>query len=384
MPLISADRIFDGQRFMPEGTVLALNSDLSFAEYNRLEPGLQNNVKYYKGILTPGFVNAHCHLELSHLKGQIAQRKGLPAFAMEILKQRGKFSEQVILESMVRAEEQMWKSGIVAVGDISNGTESILTKTKSKIHYHTFVELIGFAPTRSEQVFSAGQQTLAEFHNAGLSASLAPHAPYSTSRELIGRIAEYSNEHRLPMSIHNQESEEEQRFFLGHESGFRGLYAFLNADISWFKAPGTSSLRHYADLLPRELALLVHNTVMGPDDITLAGKKETSWCFCPSANLYIEGKLPQFNLFREHRASLCLGTDSLASNDALDLVVEANHFLNATALFSQSDVLSMMTSNGARALGISDSYGSFIPGKQCGINLVDFAGNKLLFKQKIA
>lgn len=363
---------------------MALNSDLScngLLSEKAVDP---NNVKYYKGILTPGFVNAHCHLELSHLKNKIPQHTGLPAFGMGVIKQRGSSTERGIEDAQLRADREMHDNGIVAVGDISNATASINTKKQSRLHYHTFVELIGLNPQRSNEIFAAGLQTLHKFKEAGLSASLAPHAPYSTSRELIKLIAEHDEAAQMPLSIHNQESEEERKFFTGQKSGFNDLYDFLKQDISWFKAPGTSSLKHYGDLLPPGRSMLVHDTFTTKEDMAFVSSKNVSWCFCPGANLYIGNALPAFSLFKHCAHSLCIGTDSLASNSQLNVVAEANLLLKAAPVFSQEEILAMLTLNGAKALGIADNFGHFAPGKNCGINLVDFRGTELCFIQKIA
>ncbi len=104
-------------------------------------------MEYYQGIIVPGFVNAHCHLELSHLKGAIPEKAGLDEFIMGIESLRAA-SEDEIISASEKADAEMYSAGIVAVGDISNKNYSFRTKTKSKIFYHTFIELLGFHPSR--------------------------------------------------------------------------------------------------------------------------------------------------------------------------------------------------------------------------------------------
>lgn len=383
MHFIAGDTIFNGKSFLPGQQVVVLNNDFTFnsiADESLVEASA---IQRFEGILCPGFVNAHCHLELSHLKNKIPKHTGLPNFALEIIKNRNNASESDLLEGMAIADHEMFENGIVAVGDISNVGLSIETKKSSKIFYHTFVELIGLAPERSALIFKNGLELFHQFKNSGLSASLAPHAPYSSSKALIEKIVVFNSEHEVSFSIHNQESEDETRFFMGQKNGFEKLYEFLNLDISWFKAPGSSSLQNYGHLLKNKPSVLVHNTFTQKQDIDFVSDKQIYWCFCPEANLYIENRLPDYSLFSNYKTQLCVGTDSLASNSQLNLVEEINVILNATSIFSQEELLAMLTLNGAKALGIEASYGQFVAGKNSGLNLVQFKNKQLHFIKKL-
>jgi cytosine/adenosine deaminase-related metal-dependent hydrolase len=380
---LRADKIFDGLQFLPPGTVLVLDEGGRLVEMAAAENIEEDRVERLEGILAPGFVNSHCHLELSHLKGKIPLRTGLPEFARQIILSRNSVTEAEKSEHFYAADREMWQNGIVAVGDISNSAESFGTKAASSLFYHTFIELIGLDPFRADLVLEKGLELKDELTDLGLRGSLAPHAPYSTSRALIGAIAAHDEFNKLPFSIHNQESEEETKFFMGEPSSFEDLYRFLGLNISWFKAPGHSSLAEYAPALGAGPSLLVHNTVSTAADLKLLAAAPVSWCFCPSANLYIESRLPDFSLFRAVQNKICLGTDSLASNDALDLVKEANRILEASTAFSTETILRAMTSNGAEALGIAGNFGRLIPGKNAGLNLLAEQNSRLKFIKKI-
>ena len=213
--------------------------------------------------------------------------------------------------------------------------------------------------------------------------SLAPHAPYSTSRQLIQRIAEFDANSGLPFSIHNQESDEETKFFMGQKSGFNELYKFLNLDVSWFVAPGEGSLRHYADVLPASPSLLVHNTVTSASDLSAVLGKNSYWCFCPGANKFIENRVPDFKIFKDYTHNICLGTDSLASNSQLSVLEEADQVLAATGVFSITHLLRAIIFNPAKALGLSTSFGGMIRGRNAGLNLISTENNRLQFIKKI-
>lgn len=368
---------------MLPGTILALD------DKGKLEAILpagsvdEQQVIKLSGILTPGFVNAHCHLELSHLKGKIPEKTGLPAFGKQVIIQRNSFTTEEKIAAQKQADEQMWKNGIVAVGDICNNNESFETKTQSSIYYHSFIELIGLNPERTFPAFNTGLEVFKELLTKGLKGSLAPHAPYSTSTNLIEKIAAYNTENNLVSTIHNQESVEENKFFHGIENGFYDLYKFLQLDISWFKAPMTSSLASFAPYLKNQSTILVHNTTTRADDISAVEKNNVYWCLCPNANLYIEDCLPDFELLLNSRKMICVGTDSLASNHSLDLIAEINHVLSNSSL-SLDNALRALTHNGAKALDIEDKFGELHKGKNAGLNLLSFENNQLTFNKKIA
>jgi len=381
MRFISANSIFSGKDKLPEGSVLVLgNQNLlkDIISENDVDPG---NVQRYEGIITPGFVNAHCHLELSHLKGVIPVHTGLPEFGKNVITQRPKYHAEEINEHMQEADREMWNNGVVVVGDISNDAASFDLKTRSKITYHTFIELLGFDPRKSAEVLSAGIRLLSFLKNMGLPGSLAPHAPYSVSKELIGMIAEYDAGLNEPMSIHNQESAEETKFFKGEKNAFQDLYRFLGMDTSWFKAPGISSLAHIIDFTRKAGTMLVHNTCSTAEDIALAGD-HAWWCFCPAANKYIEDRLPKFELFAGKKEKICIGTDSLASNSFLDPLREVNLILSHSNVFSPEDLLRAITYNPASAIGLERDFGH-LRGNKAGLNLVRLSQGQFKFIQKI-
>jgi cytosine/adenosine deaminase-related metal-dependent hydrolase len=379
---IKGDKIFDGRKFMEHGAVLVFDDNDAFIESLPVESVPSEKVQHFKGILTPGFVNAHCHLELSHLYKEIPKNSGLPEFGKHVITLRGKTPLEERIQHMKDADKTMQNLGIVAVGDISNSPESVVAKKASQLFYHTFIEVIGLNPEECFTIFSKGIETKNVFDAGGLSSSIVPHAPYSTSKELINAIAIYDEEHQLPFSIHNQESMEETGFFVGEKSGFNDLYDFLNLDISFFEPPKKSSLQHYLEVLPSTPSLLVHNTCTTAEDYRAAAAKNVFWCFCPSSNTYIENKLPDFTLFKDYPNRICVGTDSLASNTGLDIIKEAN-LLIQNSTFGIEDALCAITSNPAKALMIDSVYGSFTPGNKTGLNLVELKGRKLRFSQKI-
>ena len=384
MRIISANSIFNGINFLSQEMALVIDDFGILKDIVKKTEIQSSEIEHYDGIIAPGFVNAHCHLELSHLFSHIDPKTGLIEFLKQVIAKRNNFNKKEQEDAAIEADFKMWESGIVAVGDISNIDTTFKKKANSKIYYHTFIELIGLNPLQSETIFEKGLSLLKELENYNLIGSLAAHAPFSSSKLLINKIANYNGLNNLAFSIHNQESEEETKFFAGRPSGINDLFAYLNIDINWFKPPKTSSLLSYLDEIPNKKSLLVHNTFCKEEDIITSKHKFINWCFCPGANLFIENTLPNYDLFLNHNQNWCIGTDSLASNQKLDMCFEASILLAKSPSISIESILKALTYNGAKALGIEDKFGKLIIGKNTGLNLIQHNDKQLNFIKKIA
>ncbi|MEJ7560383.1 MAG: amidohydrolase family protein [Pedobacter sp.] len=357
-----------------ENGVLGLDADGTIIEIlTAVEASLRPDIdiKYYEGAIVPGFINTHCHLELSNLKGLITKHKGLPAFVQEVIKLR--VADEYALDSaMLRADREMFDCGVVAVADISNQIASQTTKLDSLIYYHTFVETIGFNPETASAIMERAVSLQNDFKP--LPATLTPHAPYSVSAPLFNALKETAEEEDAIVSIHNQESLDENAFFIEKKGGFLDLYAMLGLDIEFFKPSGKTSIQTYLPLLSNaQRTLLVHSTYTSKADVTFAKgiHKQLYWCLCPKANLYIENKLPDVSMLMEAGAKITLGTDSLASNDTLS-VFEEMLTLQKNFEIDAAELLKWGTWNGAEYMGIQDRFGSLEVGKRPGINLLSY------------
>lgn len=342
------------------------------------------NVKFYDGILVPGFINTHCHLELSHMRSRVEGRKGLVDFVQQVMKMRTA-DDSLILAAMLKADLEMRENGIVAVGDISNRTISEKVKRQSSIFYHTFLEVMGFNPQTAQSSMDNALELEKSF--GGLAISIVPHAPYSVSGELFDAIRKNSQLRGSLVSIHNQESEDENAFFRDKKGKFLDLYDAIGLNIDFYHPSGKTSVESYLPLLSAEnRTLLVHNTFSTAEDVEFAAAihPDLYWCLCPGANLYIENRLPDVNMLKNARLKITLGTDSLASNGGLSILAEMKILQDAFDL-SIDELLVWATLNGARFLRIDDLFGSLEVGKRPGVNLLEFSdiGGKLKIGDKV-
>ena len=184
MRKISADYIFPISTEPIKNGVITIEDDGTIID---VQGNNQNASEHYEGIICPGFINTHCHLELSHMRTQISEKAGMMQFIKEILSKRSSFSEEEIQSAIADADAEMIKNGIVAVGDISNNNDSFKQKSTSSIFYHTFLEVFDFNPDKAKETFEAAKKLSTQLStlNFELSNSIVPHAPYSVSEKLF-------------------------------------------------------------------------------------------------------------------------------------------------------------------------------------------------------
>lgn len=367
---VNADPIKNGVVTVDDsGQIVAIDDGLSNPNNSLIK------IEKLEGVICPGFVNTHCHVELSHLKDKITPKKGLVNFIKEIQTQRHA-EPDAVLAAATAADEEMYNNGIVAVGDIANSAATILLKKQSKLYYHTFIEVFGFVPDRAKAVFDHALALRDEFRS--LPCSITPHAPYSVSKELFKSINKLSDELPNLISIHNQESAEENKLYRYKMGGFIDLYDFFKIDISFFRPQARNSIQTMVPLLTnKQNILLVHNTFTNLKDIYFVKRfdRKINWCFCPNANLYIEDQLPKIELFLDQGFNITLGTDSLASNSKLCILSEMRTLQDHFSSLGFEQMLTWATLNGAKFLGIADNKGSIEVGKTPGLNLISGLDN---------
>ncbi len=368
-----ADYLFTGEKLLTGENVLITDDEGKIINLvNESDAG--EDVEVFEGIILPGFINAHCHLELSHLKNIIPEGTGLVDFVFKVVSERH-FEESEILSAMENAEQEMMSKGIVAVGDISNNSLSLAQKQKKNLQYYNFIETSGWLPQVAEMRLEKSKNIYEEFVKNGLLASIVPHAPYSVSEELWKMMIPYFAGKTI--SIHNQETAQEDLFFMEGKGDFIKMYEMLQIDNSFYQAQKTRSVESYFKKFSSAASvILVHNTFTQQEDIDFINQHKNenqliSFCLCPNANLYIENSLPDVDLFMKKEYNIVLGTDSLASNHQLDILEEIKTIVQNFPFVKTETLLQWATLNGAKALQMESSLGTFEKGKNPGVILIE-------------
>lgn len=368
-----ADKLFDGYELLSDEHVLITNEEgivEGIVPINKAG----DNIQEFPGILSPGFVNSHCHLELSHMKGKIPERTGLVDFVFKVITERH-HPEDEVLQAISDGEDEMLKNGIVAIGDICNNTLTIPQKQKRRLRYYNFIEASGWQPAVSQIRLKRAKILLEEFSMLNAQCSIVPHAPYSVSENLWEAIQSYFK--NKVASIHNQETKYEDEFFLEGTGDFNRMYQMMKIDNSHHQPTKRSSLQSYFNKLEKaEKILLVHNSFTKQDDIDFILKSsdkgsKTFFCLCINANWYIEDASPPVEMLRKNNCNIILGTDSLASNWSLNILDEIKTILKKIPAIPLEEILRWATINGAKALDMETELGSFEKGKKSGVVLIE-------------
>lgn len=329
-----------------------------------------------EGALAPGFVNGHCHVELSHLYKKFRKGTGMAGFIDQINELRDWAGNDVKARLVQEWMDKMWADGVSAMADISNDESSFEVKKAHKMYTRTFLEVFGSEPEMCEEVMAGVRDLNAKADEVGIDAAPTPHSCYTMSPQLLSASAGAGLERGF-ISYHSQESQEEEDLLL---TGTGAMYE--NRKRSGMSTPpvtGESSLKYFIDRLADakpapydEHILLVHNVCLAQSDIDAAKKvmKNVYWTVCPLSNIFIHNALPPIPLMIENDLTIMVGTDSLSSNDDLDMVKELYCLHENFPQVAMTQLLQWACHNGAKFLKKDDVLGTLTVGKKPGLVLI--------------
>ena len=386
--LYRADIVIAGRgEVIPAGAVrIAGNRILAVGSASELPPLPGEPVVDLPGqVLSPGFINSHCHLDYSRMKGLIP-RASFTKWIASINSHKRCFSDDDFIEAIHHGFELLITSGTTTVGNIESFPELLPRLPAPPIRTWWFLELndLRIRPDTEERTMGV----LSFFHNrpgwlGGF--GLSPHAPYSASLDLYRLARHCSERYHMPFTTHIAESREENEMFLYGSGPLHDMMAKLGRDNS--DCGHGSSLSHLVEheVLTQD-CLAVHLNYMQEYDWECLKRSGASVVHCPKSHAYFGYAEFQMERMRREGINVCLGTDSLASNTSLDLRAEARLVLarHGVALrdpsdpqelariewnggevqgtLTPADIWRMMTVHPAKALGQAGRLGELIPG----------------------
>ncbi len=340
-----------------------------------VDPGREfkeiHSTEFHNGVIVPGFVNAHCHLELSHLKGKIKSDLGIAGFIKAVTEYRINDSE-VIEKAIQLAIREIELAGTVAVGDICNTLDTFLLKSRGNTFFHNFIEVFGINPDTSERIIENAIGIMSGFEKLqNACTSITPHSTYSLSNTLWDTVRDHINKSDLPVSIHYAESLPEFEYLMNGTGLLMERYRLLKIP---FDAPfGLTPFKVVTDNINHDKdVLLIHNTFASVDELVELNRiyRKATFVTCPESNLIIEGKLPDLVSMYNHGLRIAIGTDSLASATSLSMLHHIKLLQDNFTDIPFSEILKWSTLNGAEALNVADRFGSIEIGKAPGLNLI--------------
>lgn len=333
-------------------------------------PELQNT-SFYNGIIIPGFVNCHCHLELSAMKGVSPGGGGLGQFIRDVSEKRSLPADE-ILQWVRNGDREMYHEGISLCADICNTPDTFTTKEKSKLAYINLLEVFGIDPSAAKKRIDDIIKLSDQASGYSTPSYIVPHSLYSLSKTLLTSLMKLTSQNRIT-SIHFMESAGEKELMqsaggpMAESYAAMGITGVMLSDRVIDHADAILSMVTDAGNL-----ILVHNTYAGKEEIEkVQTRGNTYWCLCPGSNIHIENRMPPVELLRDAGAKIVLGTDSLASNNRLSILGEMKLIASSFPDIPLHEIVQWSTKNGAEALGMDDRFGTIEKSKRPGLVLLE-------------
>jgi cytosine/adenosine deaminase-related metal-dependent hydrolase len=377
---LHADAVVTGDAEVIRDGSVVVDSRGEIVDVGRAREVLQRhgglNVERVRGALLPGLVNAHVHLELSGLRGQVPGGAGFVPWVEHMLSVRAELNPEQDAEAIGRAVDELVGFCTVAVGEVTNTLAAVGALASRGLVGSIFHEVFGVEREPLERRIATLPRVVEEQVGTWPSEELAyaptPHTLYTTHPEVVQRLLREARDRGLRASVHLAEHAAERRFLEQGDGPVADWYeSRLRIPRGSARYPGKSPIA-FADqigaLSPDVLG--VHLTDARPEELALVAERAAAVVFCPRSNLFIEARLPPLLAARAAGILPALGTDSLASNASLDVLSEARALGDRFSTVPASELVGMATWAGAQALGRKD-VGRIARGARPGVWLIE-------------
>jgi cytosine/adenosine deaminase-related metal-dependent hydrolase len=320
-----------------------------------------------EGVLLPGLVNAHCHLELSHLAGTLPfPTGGFVPWVEAVVESRGRHAELAVAAAVDAAVTALEAGGTAGLGDVSNTAAHLDRLRQSSLSAVVFLELLAWDPAKAAATLAWGQGLVRERGAAlrlGLELRLAAHAPHSVSPELLRLLAAQGG----PAAIHLAESPDEARFLADGSGPWPAFLAARGLGHVARTPPRLSPVRYAESLgVLHEHLVAAHGVQVDAVDRALLAKRGVHVVLCPRSNASLGVGTADVPALQAAGVRLALGSDSLASAPSLDVLDDAVLLRRQFPELAPAAILRMATLGGAEALGFTE-LGAIAPGRRAAL-----------------
>lgn len=348
--------VADADTILPDGYVVESGGMIRKVGAGR-PPVVDRTVDHGEVALLPGLINAHVHLELTALADRVSAEDGFEAWVRSLLAAREAAGEAALRAGAAEGAAELRDSGCAAVGEVTTLGITWEALTEAGLDGVWFREFLG------GEIPSA--EALRDRTAGDLSASVAGHAPHTTSPELLQRLRKTALERGLPFSLHLAESEAEVEFLTTGRGDWADFLAERGIDVSGWGLPARRPLDHADRLgLLGPGTLLVHLLRADAADFRRVQERGAAACVCPRSNDRLHGRLPDLGAMFRAGLRPALGTDGRASVDSLNLFDEMAFAAGQFSGIPPARIFDMATRNGAAALGLADRFGTLAPGRR--------------------
>jgi len=316
-------------------------------------------------ILMPGLINAHCHLDYTHMAGLFPPRKSFCDWIKLITTEKAHWTFSDYAESWLDGAKMLLRTGTTTVADIEAVPELLPDVWESTpLRVLSLLEMTGVRSRRNpDQILNDSLRKIQSLKHNHCRAGLSPHAPYSTTTRLLRRSAAAARKHDLLIATHVAESATEVEMF---QHGRGEMFAWLDRNERDMSDCGNvSPVQHLAQqrLLGPHL-LGIHLNYLAPGDARLLAQKKVSVVHCPRSHDYFKHQAFPYRTLANAGVNICLGTDSLATvrlprrgQPELNLFREMQAFANQHLTVPEHKIVRLATLNSARALGMAGQIG---------------------------
>jgi aminodeoxyfutalosine deaminase len=332
---------------------------------SEITPAPGEEVVYLENaVLCPGLINAHCHLDYTELRGSMDPPEKFTDWIKNINALKREFTAEDFLRGVEKGFKLLVESGTTAVANIESYPELLSRINPPPIRTWWFLELIDVRNKNYEEEELAGALAFFEQHPDWLGGfGLSPHAPYTASIPLYRLARRCSEQYQMPFTTHIAESVDEQEMFANARGDLYELMQSLGRDCTdcGHGSPLSHLLEH--GVLTRN-CLAVHLNYLHDSDFAALAECGAHVVHCPKSHVYFGHRQFELMKLRALGINICIGTDSLASNNTLDLRAEIREAAVTFREVSPREWLEMITLNPARALNQSGQLGEITPGAQ--------------------
>lgn len=362
-PIISSP-IFDGAVEIKGGRITRvdkfkiLKKEKTYAEFLDLE----------EIILLPCLVNVHTHLELSALRFKILPSSNFFIWVKSVIEKRQKLKPEEIRRYAYLSLVELWYDGVGIIGDVQNNSTISDLLLQSPFYGYIFKEILDFK----------GTYKLREIKNLNTNSKFkitySAHAPYTVAPLLLQAIKSYNKKRKKIFTIHCAESPEEVEFLITGEGPIAELLKERGQWNRSFVPPKLTPVKYLdkLNLLDKD-TLLIHVIHVSEEDLNILKRTNVKICVCPRSNIYTGVGIPHIDKFYQVGIDICLGTDSLASNETLSIWEEMKIIFSFYPSIPLNELLKMATYNGAKALQFND-LGAIAPGYKVNLIGVEIIG----------
>jgi cytosine/adenosine deaminase-related metal-dependent hydrolase len=332
--------------------------------------------------LLPGLVNAHCHLDYTGMAGQLPPPKTFLNWIPQMLAAKSAWSFSDYARSWLNGAKMLLQTGTTTVADIEAVPE-LLPEVwdATPLRIFSFLEMTGVRSKREpKEILGDSIEKINSLAHPRCRAGLSPHAPYSTSPELLRLCAEVAREKNLRLTIHVAESADEFEMFARARGKMFDWLARNQRDNSDCGLGSPVEHLERAGILDENF-LAVHANYLAENDFDLLAKRNASVVHCPRSHDYFRHEPFPLGKLLKAKVNVCLGTDSLATvrktgnqKPELNLFDEMRAFLKMNPEISANQILQMATMNGARALGLANQIGEIFENAFADLISIPFAG----------